>query len=118
MLALVAQTVRQLTERTRDVIRLLGSAAWQDESAAKALTETNARIRHNLQQVAGHLRETQTLKASIDIEKATDVLEFYFRSDSYLYLVDTLHWQPENASGWLADCAGAALLTNRDSSSA
>jgi len=33
-------------------------------------------------------------------EHATDVLQFYFRPDSYLRLVDELGWPPNDAEKW------------------
>jgi len=110
VVGLLGATVRQLCEQLRDVIHLVTDAARQDEVAASAVEHTSARIRHNLSLVAEHLRGMRELRSEITTERATDILQFYFRPDSYLHLVDQLGWAPEDAEEWLVEQTTIALL--------
>ena len=110
VLALVGATVRELCEELRDIIRLAVDAAAQDEDAAAALSATVARIRRNFVEVVDHLAALHSLRPDLPTERATDILEFYFRPDPYLHLVDHAGWPPEDAERWLVEQAAAALL--------
>ncbi len=114
VLVLLAATVRQLADQTRDLIRLIHDAAPRDESAAATLASTNDRIRQNLATVADHLLATGNLKDGVSVGRATDVLQFYFGPEGYLYLVDQLEWLPEHAEQWLVEQASFALLPTAD----
>lgn len=107
---LLALTVSRLCEQLRDVIHLVTDAAKQDEVAATAMEQTMARIRQNLRLVAQHLGRLGELQPEMTTERATDVLQFYFRPDSYLRLVDELGWPPDQAEKWLVEQAISALF--------
>src|SRR5579859_1299119 len=110
VLTLVSTTVGHLCEELRDVIYVLTEAARQDEAAASVLESTTTQIRRNLEQVTEHLHTIQELRPDLTPEAATDILNFYFRPQSYLYLVDELRWAARRAELWLAGQAAASLL--------
>lgn len=110
VIGLLGSTVRQLCEQLRDVIHLVTDAARQDDVAASAMEQTTVRIRQNLCLVAQHLGRLQELQSEMTTERATDVLQFYFRPNSYLRLVDELCWPPDEAEKWLVEQTISALF--------
>lgn len=111
VLVLLSSCVRSQFDDHADVIRIFLTTAPHEPAAAEVLRRGTARIRADLSQVAQRLHDLGGLPPRLSVERATDVLWFYFGLTSYPLLVDQNGWPPQEAAHWLADQALAALTT-------
>lgn len=110
VLALVASASRAVREEHGDVMRVLLAAAPHDETAAEALRTSTERYRRTLTAVAQHLAALGALADGVDVQRAADVLWFYFGYSGYFTLTQDTGWSLPDAQRWLlAQCVTALL---------
>ena len=107
---LVAGGTRVDNERYHDIIQVNRSASVVDETAAATLERSDGAYRRALAETGLRLREIGALPTHLTDERVTDALWFYFGHQSWHTLVADLGWTWDEAEGWLAQQAAAALL--------
>ena len=106
---ITAHATRMDNERYHDLIQVEVSAAAIEETAAKTLRSSDRLYVHTLAKTATRLAELRALKDSLTIQRATDILWFYFGHRSW-HLFFERHWSWNDAEQWLTEQACAALL--------
>jgi AcrR family transcriptional regulator len=105
-----AHGVRVDNERYHDLIRVMVTAATQDDTATATLVESDRRYRQALARTADRLRELGALKPGMTLDRATDILWFYLGHQAWHLLVADRGWSWDDAEGWLAEQVSTALL--------
>ena len=110
VLDLLSASVRVICHDHGDVIRLVLAAAPHDQVAAEGLARGTANIRAGLRQIAVELHERGELAGGMEVDRAADVLTYYFGATSFFTLTRDIGWSAEQAQLWLAEQSAAALL--------
>lgn len=109
VLALLSSCVRSQFDDHADVIRIFLTTAPHEPVAAEVLRLATERIRADLGRVARRLHDLAELPPHLGVDRATDVLWYYFGLTSYPLLVQENGWPPQEAEHWLREQALAAL---------
>ncbi|MEV8639062.1 TetR/AcrR family transcriptional regulator [Streptosporangium sp. NPDC051023] len=110
ILAVVASASRTVREAHGSVMRVLIAAAPHDEAAAEGLRSSTDRYRGTLTAVARRLDELGALAEGMEVQRAADVLWFYFGYNGYFTLTEDNGWSFTEAEEWLRDRCTRALL--------
>lgn len=109
-LEIFAGHLREVHERTVDVLVALRAAADSDPEVAE-LWETLKQQRHFGQTVfARHLADAGVLRPDLDPAKAADVIDTLMDHELYRCLVRDQGWSGEAWQRWYADLLAGALL--------
>jgi AcrR family transcriptional regulator len=106
---ITAHATRMDNERYHDLMQIEVSAAAIDETAASTLRNSDRLYVDTLAKTAKRLHELRALKEGLTVERATDILWFYFGHRSW-HLLFERRWSWDDAERWLADQVSAALL--------
>ncbi|MGC5311822.1 TetR/AcrR family transcriptional regulator [Micromonospora zamorensis] len=110
VLRLIGVGTRYGHQSRPDTIRLMRAAPGMTASAAAAARDGAAAYRQALRTGAVRLDELFALRPGLTVERATQVLWFYFGLHSWPQLVDEGGWSYDEAQRWLVDRATEALL--------
>jgi AcrR family transcriptional regulator len=110
----VAVTMRRMREEFADIIYAMHDAAPFDASVADALAIATERYRGSCRMVATRLHTLDGLKSGVAIERAADLLWFYFGYWSWFTLHSENGWSYKTAEKWLFQAAKEALLNEVD----
>jgi AcrR family transcriptional regulator len=110
ILRLVAAGTRHSHQRDHQTIRLMLTAASVAPSAAEVARDGAAAYRRALRVAAVRLDELSALRPGLTVERATDVLWFFFGLQGWAQLVDDSGWSYDEAERWLVARAVEALL--------
>ncbi len=110
VIRLTAAGTRYSNEASREMVALMLSTANTVPEIAEAMREAVTAYRQALGAVAGRLDDLSALRGGLGVERATDMLWYFFGLHSWHQLVEDNGWSYEDAQSWLAECAGAALL--------
>jgi AcrR family transcriptional regulator len=110
VIELIAAGTRHGNETHRDTLELLVRNADADELIAATVAEALAYYRRSLRAAAARLARLPALRTGLSVERATDVLWFYFGLHSWQRLVGDCGWSFDRAQHWLAERAAEALL--------
>lgn len=105
----IAAGTRGMRESWGDVIRVALGAAAHDATAAASLAVATQRYRAGLEGAARRLDELGALREG-PVDRATDVLWFYFGYASWETLLTDDGWSSDDAERWLVEQARHALL--------
>jgi TetR/AcrR family transcriptional regulator of autoinduction and epiphytic fitness len=109
-LEIFAAHLREVHERTVDVLVALRAAADADPEVAE-LWETLKQQRHFGQTVfAAHLADAGLLRPDLDAAKAADVVATLMDHELYRSLVRDNGWSGDDWQRWYADLLARALL--------
>jgi hypothetical protein len=86
------------------------SAASISSSAVQVARDAATAYRQALRTAALRLDDLGALRADLTVERATQVLWFFFGLYSWPQLVDESGWSYDEAERWLVDRAREALL--------
>ncbi|MCX4515568.1 TetR/AcrR family transcriptional regulator [Streptomyces sp. NBC_01619] len=111
ILRIVAALTRRMREDYGDIMRVVLATAPHDAAAAEGLALATGRYRDGTRVAARRLAELGALQSGIDVERALDILWFYFGYQGFFTLVDDNDWSHAQAEEWLLTAARQALLT-------
>jgi AcrR family transcriptional regulator len=103
----VARSTRAMREEHGDLMRLLLATAPHDEAVADGLRVGTERYRAVIAAVVERLDQLGGL--GVPVQRARDILWFYFGFAGYFTLVDENHWSLEESETWLLDQTRHAL---------
>jgi AcrR family transcriptional regulator len=109
VIRITAHSTRLDNERYHDLIQVMVSAGAADDTAASTLRRSDRLYRHTLAKTAVRLQELRALKEGLSVERATDILWFYFGHRSW-HLFAERRWSWDDAERWLIEQACTALL--------
>jgi AcrR family transcriptional regulator len=95
-----------------DMMRTLVATAPNDEAVAAIMREANVVYRDALTRIAERIADVGTLRAGVDVKKATDILWLYFGYAGLFVMHDDNGWTWDEAEEWLASQAAHALLAD------
>ena len=110
VLDLLSASVRSICQDHADVIQLVLAAAPHDPVAAEGLAVSTVNIRAGLRQIAREIAGRGELAEGIDVDRAVDVLYYYFGPSSFFTLTRDNGWSFEEAERWLGERSASALL--------
>ncbi|WP_174188426.1 TetR/AcrR family transcriptional regulator [Nocardia barduliensis] len=108
-----AASVRLMREHYGDIMRVVLATAPHNTEANDALSIATKRYRDAITALAARLNDVGGLPPDTTIERAVDILWFYFGYAGYFTLVDDNGWTFDQAERWLADQALTALHVAR-----
>jgi AcrR family transcriptional regulator len=110
VIRVTAHGVRVDNQRYHDMIQVMVAAATLDETASATLVESDRRYRQALAQTAHRLQDLHALKPGMPLDRATDILWFYFGHHAWHLWVADRNWSWDDAEQWLGEQASTALL--------
>ncbi|MFK3979550.1 TetR/AcrR family transcriptional regulator [Micromonospora sp. NPDC050397] len=110
VLRLTGAGTRHGHESHRQTVLLMKGAAGMTASAAAMARDGAAAYRRALRMSAVRLDELSALRPGITVDRATEMLWFFFGLYSWPQLVDEGGWSYDEAERWLVDRATEALL--------
>ena len=110
IIRVVAALTNDMRRDYRDIMRVVLATAPHDSAAAEGLDIATKRYRAGLRAAAQRLARLKALRDDIDIDRALDVLWFYFGYSGFFTLVDDNGWSYSQAEDWLCTEAAHALL--------
>jgi AcrR family transcriptional regulator len=113
ILRLLAASTRSVRETHGDIMRILLDTAPHERVAAAGLELSTARYRASMTAVAERLHTLGHLRPQLTVERATDVLWFYFGYSGFFSLADS-GWSLDEAQDWLREQCAIAVLTRCD----
>ena len=105
-----ARGIRRVREGFGDIARVIIQTAPHDESAAETYAVAVKRYRDALAVTAQRLADLDALREGMGVERATDILWFYFGFAGLDTLIKDNGWDCDSAEKWLAQQARKALL--------
>lgn len=106
----VAVTMRRMREEFADIIYAMHDAAPFDPSVAEVLAIATERYRGSCRMVATRLDALNGLRPGVSIQRAADLLWFYFGYWSWYTLHSENGWSYKAAEEWLFRAARETLL--------
>ncbi|SIN40512.1 TetR/AcrR family transcriptional regulator [Micromonospora cremea] len=110
VLRLIGVGTRYGHQHHHQQVHLMKAAAGMTPSAAAVARHAATAYRRALRVGAVRLDELSALRPGLTVERATQVLWFYFGLHSWPQLVDEGGWSYDEAERWLVDRATEALL--------
>jgi AcrR family transcriptional regulator len=104
-----AHGTRMDNERYHDLIQVMVSAGATDETARATVHSSDRLYWKTLEKTAMRLEELHALMDGLTVERATDVLWFYFGHRSW-HVLNERKWSWSEAEQWLAEQASQALV--------
>ncbi|MFJ8827492.1 TetR/AcrR family transcriptional regulator [Streptomyces sp. NPDC102467] len=104
-----AAAVRSMREEYGDIMRVALATAPHQAAVAEGLRVATGRYRDAVTDLAGRLHEVGGMHRDFTVERATDVLWFYFGYSGFFTLVDDNGWTFDRAEHWLVRQAAEAL---------
>jgi AcrR family transcriptional regulator len=109
ILRLLASATRASREAHGDIMRILLTTAPHEAVAAQGLHRSTERYQASLTLVAERLHTLGFLREGLTVERAGDILWFYFGYSGFFTLLDQ-GWSLDEAEEWLRRQCAAALL--------
>jgi AcrR family transcriptional regulator len=106
---LLASATAEVRRTHGDTMRILLGTAPHEQVAADGLAMSTARYRATLALVAERLQNLGKLRDGMTVQRATDVLWFYFGYNGFFSLLDE-GWTLDDAEVWLREQCAAAVL--------
>jgi AcrR family transcriptional regulator len=117
-LRLTAHYACLVKQRIGGLLRVIRDASTVDADGAALWNLIQTDFHDNQRVIVESLDRTQSLRADLDVARATDILWTLNHPDVWLLLVGQRGWTPEQFEQWFGDTACALLLAPRDSRSA
>lgn len=102
--------VRMLWQEFDDVVRILLAVAPHDRAVAESLGKSLRAIHGFCELIAGNIRDRGDLADRLTVERAADILYYYFGPQTYSVLLRDNGWPAEEAADWLYEQSVTALL--------
>jgi hypothetical protein len=106
----MARTMRSMREEFADIIYAMHDAAPFDDAVARNLEVATQRYRGSCLMIAQKLERLDALRPDVSVDRACEVLWFYFGYWSWFTLHNENKWSYEDSERWLLDAASAAIL--------
>lgn len=110
ILEITADTMRRMREAYADIIYTMHDAAPHDPVVAEGLEKATSRYRGSCLMVAERVKETGGLQEDMPVQKAGEILWFYFGYWSWYTLHNENGWSYEACERWLLASAKSAIL--------
>ena len=104
-----AAVVRSMRQDYGDIMRVVLATAPNNAEANEALRVATKRYRDAIASLATYLSEAGGLHPDLTIQRAAEILWFYFGYTGFFTLVDDNGWTLEQAERWLVRQATTAL---------
>jgi len=115
VVSITAAGTRDVFERFTWALGVLYDNAANDEEFTSAVVQSEARYRARLRDAAVRIGELGRLREGLTVERAADVLWFYFGFQPWREL-RKLGWSWAEAEAWLVEQATAAVVAGRPAS--
>ena len=102
--------VRLIWQQQDDVTQILLAAAPHDRAAAEGLNKSLHAIRRNVMEIARDIQRRGDLADHVTVERAADIIYYYFGPQTYSVLLRDNGWPMDEAADWLLKQCAAALL--------
>jgi AcrR family transcriptional regulator len=102
--------VRLIWQQHDAIVQILLAAAPHDRAAARRLNENLCAIRGNCQMIARDIKRRGDLADHVTVERAADILYYYFGPQTYSVLLRDNGWPMDEAADWLLKQCAAAVL--------
>jgi AcrR family transcriptional regulator len=102
--------VRLIWQQHDAIVQILLAAAPHDRAAAGRLNENLRAIRGNCQMIARDIKRRGDLADHVTVERAADILYYYFGPQTYSVLLRDNGWPMDEAADWLLKQCAAAVL--------
>jgi len=109
-LRLNAANARATKERIGSILRVIESAAAQDEEMAAFWQHIETDFRANQRVIVESLADKQALRTELDVDRATDILWTLNHPYTWHLLVGRRGWTPDEFESWFGDACIRELL--------
>ena len=113
LVALYARAVRQIKERTGDIVAVLSSGAADDEEVAATWREGMRRRHAGIDFVIDRLAEMKKLPRGLDRARAADIAAAIVTEEPWRVLVEERGWTFDDYERWLTEALEDVFLRPR-----
>lgn len=111
---LAAHGTRLIVERHKAMIDLIECTRRAEPVASEAAAQATATFRTALRVAAEQLSALDSLRRDAGVDRAADVMWYFFGLESWTRLVDDCGWSWSEAEDFLTDAAKRSLLRSDD----